>query len=143
MSQDSEQKDEPQLSKQADKIILFMDDDPMRAVKLHEWSTPEDRAKTVWTKNVPETLVVLRDHAEVLERVSLDHDLGGEIYVDSRRNDCGMEVVRWLENIPAEKRIKFFHTKFEVHSHNEKAARQMVERLKAIGLSATFAPFGI
>jgi hypothetical protein len=30
--------------------------------------------------------------------VSLDHDLGFEEFVDSEREDCGMEVVRWLEN---------------------------------------------
>lgn len=143
MSQDSELKDEPQLNSKADKVFLFMDDDPMRAVRLHEWSTPEERAKTVWTRNVPETLVVLRDFPETLEKVSLDHDLTGESYIDSRRNDCGMEVVRWLENITAEKRRKLSSIKFVVHSHNERAARQMVDRMKALGLQATHEPFGI
>jgi hypothetical protein len=141
VSQDSEPKEEQQPPK--DKVVLFMDDDPMRALRLYDWLTPEEIAKTVWTKDVTETLTVLRDYPELLERVSLDHDMTGETYVDSRRNDCGMEVVRWLENIPTEKRYKFFHTKFVVHTHNEKAARQMVERMKAIGLHVTYEPFGI
>ena len=124
------------------KIILFMDDDPLRAVKLYEWSTPDERLRTIWTKNVTETLSVLKDHADQLESVHLDHDLEGEIFVDSRRADCGMEIVRWLENIPYEKRIKFVLVHFVIHTHNERAGRHMKERIAALGLKVDYKPFG-
>lgn len=125
------------------KIILFMDDDPLRAVKLYEWSNPEDRLRTIWTKTVAETLLIFKDHAEQLEKVYLDHDLEGEVYVDSRRADCGMEIVRWLENIPYEKRIKFVLCHFIVHTHNERAGNTMKERITALGLKADYKPFGL
>lgn len=124
-------------------IILFMDDNPMRAVRLHEWSTEDERARTIWTKTVTETLIVLKGFAKDLETVSLDHDMEGEHFVDSRRPDCGMEVVRWLENIPHDKRATLQHVQFIVHSHNEKAARQMTERIAALGLMVRYEPFGI
>lgn len=125
------------------KIILFMDDDPLRAVKQYEWSSPDERLRTIWTKTVAETILVLKDHSEQLETVHLDHDLEGEVYVDSRRNDCGMEVVRWLENVAYEKRIKFVLCRFIVHTHNERAGRIMKERLLALGLKADYIPFGL
>lgn len=124
------------------KIILFLDDDPLRAVRQYEWSTPEDRLRTIWAKTVTETLLVLKEHPEQLEVVHLDHDLEGETFVDSRRDDCGMEVVRWLENIAYDKRVKFVLCHFIIHTHNERAGRQMKERISALGLKADYIPFG-
>jgi CheY-like chemotaxis protein len=55
--------------------------------------------------------------------VSLDHDLGGEVFVDSDREDCGMEVVRWIvKNNPAIRRIN-------IHTANHMAAPQMIASL--------------
>lgn len=69
--------------------------------------------------------------------VSLDHDLGGEVYVDSGREDCGMEVVRWIvENNPAIKRVL-------VHSWNAPAAREMVLSLRRAGYVAYYQPFQV
>lgn len=67
----------------------------------------------------------------------LDHDLGGETYVDSDRTDTGMEVVRWIEeNKPSIQNII-------VHSLNYDAAKEMVLRLKNAGYDAEFQPFGV
>ncbi len=74
------------------------------------------------------------------DEVHLDHDLGGEIYVDSSREDCGMEVVRWLCLQPKEPLLA---TWFFVHSHNADAAVEMVQSLRRHGYQAVYRPFGI
>ena len=60
--------------------------------------------------------------AEPWDEVHLDHDLGGEVYVDVGRDDCGMEVVRWLAREP---RRHLRKARFTVHSHNMAAAFEM------------------
>jgi hypothetical protein len=71
----------------------------------------------------------------------LDHDLGGEVYVDTQREDCGMEVVRFLEKL--EVRGNFASTLMvHVHSHNTPAAEAMVRGLERAGYKAFRTPFG-
>jgi len=68
--------------------------------------------------------------------VFLDHDLEGEIYVDSSRDDCGMEVVRWIvENEPEIKKVI-------VHTHNTKAGCLMEEALLDAGYDVEYRKFG-
>lgn len=76
-----------------------------------------------------------------LDEAYLDHDLGGVLYQDSRADNCGMEVVRWLEKHP-ELAAKWEHTQFTVHSHNFPAARLMVQRMRDLGLNVKYWPFG-
>ena len=68
--------------------ILFLDDDPTRGV---EFLT--DNPDAVWVETVADCIRALR---EPWDEVHLDHDLGGEHFVDHDRDDCGMAVVRWL-----------------------------------------------
>lgn len=75
------------------------------------------------------------DHKD--DEVWLDHDLGGEIYVDSELRNCGMEVVRFLEREPMKIKRIF------VHSHNTYAAKVMVSRLRAAGYAAYRHPFSL
>ena len=70
----------------------------------------------------------------------LDHDLGGEIYVDSGRPDCGMEVVRWLA---AEPRAHIAQAMFIIHTHNATAAKSMLQSLLDHGYQAVYRPFGV
>jgi hypothetical protein len=70
------------------------------------------------------------------DHASLDHDLGGEIFVDSSRSDCGMEVVRWIiENKPSIKQII-------VHTANRGASDLMCKALRATEYDVIQAPFG-
>ena len=111
---------------------LFLDDDPARAAAFlarHPDAT--------WVQTAPECVARL---AERWAEVHLDHDLGGEHYVDSDRADCGMEVVRWLTAAP---RRHLARARFTVHSHNMVAAYEMVGRLRAAGFRATARPFGL
>lgn len=111
--------------------VLFLDDDPLRAeVFLAR------RPEAVWVSTVPECLERL---AESWDEVHLDHDLGGEVFVDIGRPDCGMEVVRWLCREP---RPHLEVSRFVVHSWNEPAACAMALELVCRGYQVELRPFG-
>ena len=71
---------------------LFLDDDPARAAVF-----TARHPDACWVETAPACLEKL---AERWDEVHLDHDLGGEHFVESTRPDCGMEVVRWLTAEP-------------------------------------------
>lgn len=124
----------------SDKILVFLDDSPEIAATHCQRLTETDRARTFWVQTVDETIGMLKDYRDRLEVVSLDHDLCGEAYVHSGREDCGMEVVRWLER--QFDPVDYDHVKFIVHSHNENSGPRMVERLRKAGYHAYYSPFG-
>ena len=111
--------------------ILFLDDDPARA-EVFLAMIPE----AVWVQTADECIARL---AEEWDEVHLDHDLGGEHYVDLSRDDCGMEVVRWLCLQP-HPHLK--QTRFLIHSHNAVAAGIMVMQIHAAGFQVESRPFG-
>jgi hypothetical protein len=111
---------------------LFLDDDPDRASAFLE-AHPDG----VWVQTVPECVEKL---AEAWDEVHLDHDLGGELFVDVNRDDCGMEVVRWLAREP---RRHLRKARFTVHSHNMAAAFEMAYRLQVLGYRVETRPFGV
>ncbi len=111
---------------------LFLDDDPARAATFLE-AYPD----AVWVQTVPECLARL---AERWDEVHLDHDLGGEHYVDVDREDCGMEVVRWLAREPRE---HLRRARFTVHTHNMAAAWIMAMQIQAMGYRVEARPFGL
>jgi len=111
---------------------LFLDDDPDRALAFREL-----HPDAVWVQTVAECVEKL---AETWDEVHLDHDLGGELFVDVNREDCGMEVVRWLSKEP---RRHLRKAKFTVHSHNMVAAFEMTYRLQGMGYQVQARPFGV
>jgi hypothetical protein len=112
--------------------ILFLDDEPLRGeIFLSE------HPAAIWAQTAGECLTFL---TEPWDEVHLDHDLGGEVFVDHERNDCGMEVVRWL---CAEPRPHLERTRFIVHTHNDSAALLMVLQLQQAGYDAEIRPFGV
>jgi len=123
----------------SDKILVFLDDDPGRAAIHYQRISEVDQQRTFWVQTVPETIEILIRYKDRLETVSLDHDLNGETYVHSGREDCGSEIVRWLEKHDAK---LYAHVKFIVHSHNEHSGPRMVERLRAAGYTSYYSPFG-
>jgi hypothetical protein len=120
-------------------MILFLDDDPNRAALAYQRWPEKRRSHTIWCTTAAEAISVLKDYD--LTEAHLDHDLGGESFVDTRREDCGMEVVRWLEHVEDLK--KYETCRFICHSWNIPAGRRMVERLQALGLKAEHIPFGM
>jgi len=90
----------------------------------------------VWVKSADACIARL---ADCWDEVHLDHDLGGEHFVDTSRDDCGMAVVRWL---CAEARPQHRDTRFFIHSYNLAAASMMVDCLLSNGYTAESRPFG-
>jgi hypothetical protein len=122
--------------------ILFLTDDPNRAaIAYNRWPSSK-RDNTIWTSTVKDAIFILKDYGCYLAEAHLDHDLGGETYVNSEREDSGMEFVRYLESISKEEKKAYEDTLFICHSHNLRAGMKMVLRLKAIGLQAKHIPFG-
>lgn len=111
--------------------VLFLDDDPKRAVRFLE-QVPA----AVWVKSVAECLPRM---LESWEEIHLDHDLEGETLVDMNREDSGMEVIRWLCKEP---RPHLRKTRFFVHTHNFVAGLLMVLQMRESGYQAEMRPFG-
>lgn len=112
--------------------ILFLDDDPDRAARFRA-----RRESAVWVQTAGECLERLR--RESWDEVHLDHDLGGEHFVDPDREDCGMAVVRWLCGAD---RGHLKGTRFVIHTHNPTAAQVMVFHLQVMGFDVQVCPFG-
>ena len=68
-----------------DSVIMFLDDDPHRAVLMFQRMNEQDRSRTFWVETAQEAIDTLRDYKERLEYVFLDHDLGGDTNVYSGR----------------------------------------------------------
>jgi hypothetical protein len=111
--------------------ILFLDDDPARGV---EFLTRNPDA--VWVKTAGDCIRAL---GEPWDEVHLDHDLGGEHFVDHDRDDCGMAVIRWL---CAEPRRHLQSSLFVIHTHNPGAALAMMFQLQSMGYIVQERPFG-
>lgn len=109
--------------------ILFLDDCPRRTKKFRSrWPF----ATIVHTSD--DAISQLASDT-VWDYVFLDHDLGGEVYVNSSREDCGMAVVRWIiEHKPQASTII-------VHSLNAPAREHMVGDLKNAGFVAHSVPY--
>lgn len=113
--------------------ILFLDDDPIRASAFMA-----EYPHAVWVQTTDDCVNRLR---EPWDEVHLDHDLGGETFVASERDDCGMAVVRWLcdPSSPVE-HLKL--SRFIVHTHNADAACMMLLHLQVMGFDVVARPFG-
>jgi hypothetical protein len=111
--------------------ILFLDDDPDRA-RAFLLRRPD----AVWVETAEDCIARLE---EFWDQVHLDHDLGGEVFVDSNRPDCGMEVVRWLCNVSS---ARFQNTLFIIHTYNAEAGEAMVRSLCESNYEAVYRPFG-
>lgn len=109
--------------------ILFLDDDPNRT------ETFTANVPSAHTTETAEECISAFDKEEEWSYVLLDHDLGGEVFVKSDREDCGMEVVRWIvENKPKIGQVV-------VHSFNPDASKEMVLKLRDAGYDAIPVPF--
>ncbi len=127
-------------------MILFLDDNAQRAVLAYNRMSVEDRSNTIWCTTAKEAIQTVWDYRDNLTKVSLDHDLEGQQYMNTKREDSGMEVVRFLEK-KARKEPKEFKklegTLFIIHSWNLHAAPIMQKRLSNLGLNSVWIPFGM
>ena len=127
-------------------MILFLDDAPERAVLAYNRMSVADRNDTMWCQTAAEAIEAIWSYRDVLKKVSLDHDLGGQEYMNTKREDSGMEIVRVLEkkaHKEPEEFKKLENTLFIIHSWNNHAAPIMQDRLSKLGLTAVWVPFGM
>lgn len=125
-------------------MILFLDDDPARAALAYQRYNPADREKTIWCSTVEEAIATLRDYRDQLTCVSMGHDFGGMKNVHTAREDCGMEIVRYLEKLAKKNLLgKLKDARFRVHTWNVDSGNVMYRRLKGIGLKVDYIPFGL
>ena len=107
--------------------VLFLDDSEARQKSFRS----EVPSATI-VATAEETIEAL---SEPWDLVFLDHDLGDEVFVDSDREDCGMEVVRWIvEHKPS-------ISKIFCHSLNRDARIRMGMALDAAGYDVEVIPF--
>ena len=65
----------------------------------------------------------ITDVKDKFQLILLDHDLGGEVYVDTSREDTGSEVARWINNNPE----KIHGTFIITHTFNPAGAKNIVD----------------
>lgn len=111
--------------------ILWLDDDAYRT--KHIKPSFIGKGAFTWVKTAEECIEQLKAD-KVWDWVFLDHDLGGEIFVESGREDCGMEVVRWI----VEKQPIISH--IIIHTANSVAGKTMLERLREIEYDVKYIP---
>lgn len=83
---------------------------------------------TTITDSAKDCIILLKNNEYNL--VFLDHDLGGEVYVDTDNKNTGSEVARFL----AEKNSYYLNmhkkTKFIIHSFNPSGVKNMLNLIK-------------
>ncbi len=127
-------------------MILFLDPDPKRAVLAFQRMNEEDQSSTIWCKTVTEAQTTLWNYREELTEVYLEHDLGEHAYANTRSEESGMEIVRYLEKLSVHHDNVFGayrKIRWTVHTWNDHAGPIMVERLRKIGLGVLYKPFGM
>ncbi len=110
-------------------VYLFLDDDPLRTKRFLSKVPSAHTAETV------PGIIKLIEKYDHIHTLFLDHDLGGETFVSSRRDDCGMEVARFLHR--NKKNIDLI----VVHSMNNPAAEQMAGMLRDAKYDVEVIPF--
>ena len=114
--------------------ILFLDDDELR----HRRYAREAAGHVVVpARTAAEAISLLESSGPSFDLIMLDHDLGGEPYVDSSRADTGMEVARWL----ADRFAVYGGIPILVHSLNHSERENMCHLLQGAGYLAAPAAF--
>lgn len=113
--------------------VIFLDDSPIRTKQFRSF-----HPSTKFAATAPEVIEILQSHKdndELIDWLFLDHDLGGEEYVNPLSNDTGMEVVRWIiKNTPKITRII-------VHTCNHSAGWTMLNKLRGANYNTVYIPY--
>lgn len=111
---------------------LVLEDDTLRIAEFEQRF-----AERGWTADFADNAI---DAVKFIDEndydiIFLDHDLGGEIYVDSGNKNTGSEVARHM----ASKETRFSGTVI-VHSLNYAGSENIVGTLNRVGIYAVKAP---
>ena len=114
--------------------VFVLEDDPNRIETIK--NRFGKKANFIFTVNIQEAKEKFNPVNENYDLIMLDHDLGGQVYVDSKENNTGAEFCRWiLKN-------KFNLPQVIIHSHNIVGAEIMEEYLIKGGHNVLKIPFG-
>lgn len=131
------------LRESNDSLILFLDDSAERAATFCAKMAPSEQRRTIWCTTADEAMTTLQDYHNRLNLLFLDHDLG----VEEQRfksPDSGMEVIRYIEkNHHIAESLRDNSCRVVIHTHNPSAGKIMVERLRGLGISTIWNPFGM
>lgn len=118
------------------KILILEDDEyRMTSFRARFFKLPFDIVHVETAEQAKKQLM-----EEQFSLIFLDHDLGGEVYVDTTNKNTGSEVVRYItENI---EELAFENVIFFIHSLNPQGADYMYKSLKRLKLQ-TFKTPGI
>lgn len=105
--------------------LLFVDD---RSKRIHQALRKYSGFRVCIAPNVPEALRMLSRYE--WDIVSLDYDLNGRDFCFPASEDCGMEIIRYLERTEWPSHLKL--PDFIIHSSNAFGAEMMYKRLKAL-----------
>jgi hypothetical protein len=122
-----------------DSIIVFVEGDPQRAALQFQRMTQKDQNRTFWVSTVPEAIDMLKNYRERIDIFSTGYNLNGEEYNHPSREDCGLEIVRWLEK---QSSSDYSHVRFIVHTW-DRAGDKMVKRLRDHGYHVNYVKFGL
>lgn len=111
--------------------ILILEDNKDRIATFKR--TLGGRFNLTFTEHAAQAIDAIFDAANVgyaFDVIFLDHDLGGDTYVDQDNTNTGSEVVRWItgdDSPPLEQPVII------IHSLNHDAAKNMLSKLEAHG----------
>lgn len=114
--------------------ILFLDDNEQRTAHFLSCISYAKTAETA-----AGMIDLIKSQSGPIDFLFLDHDLGGEIFVDTEREDTGAEVARWLsDNKHSIQPIRVVI----IHTHNDVGGEKMLNILKAAYFETVeFLPF--
>lgn len=113
--------------------ILILEDDMNRIETFGKYLSVNEFDMT-FVVTAAEAIAHLEE--DEFDVVFLDHDLGGEVYVDTADKNTGSEVVRWLTRPPLLRPPVMI-----VHSMNTPAAQSMELALADDGYTVHRIPF--
>lgn len=99
--------------------ILFLDDDPLRTQNFKRAMIGHE---VVAVETADDAIACLR--SESFDAVSLDHDLGGEVFVASEEHNTGYSVAKEMATIET-------RPPTIIHSYNPVGAKRMADKLNA------------
>lgn len=102
--------------------VFILEDDPRRMTYFRETYGDD---QVIWIEEAQEAMDYLKDNYESLDRIYLDHDLGGEQYVDSSVFNTGYTVAKFMSE---ELNVTSF-SNVTIHSMNHEAAKKMEKLL--------------
>lgn len=117
--------------------ILVLEDDPNRIEIFKKHLSKHD---TAYTDTAQGAIDLLK--ANEYDVIFLDHDLGGQTYVDAKNTNTGSEVVRFLVEQDVNGIGCNIHATYIIHTMNPDAGKHMRYDLHRLGFKVSKIMFG-